>query len=830
MSIAPTSSGNRVGSRTRMEASQALALGRRRLMLALMAGFCAGVQVGVASAAPRVGVIGVDESAHPWLGFAPGSTTDVRAMLDAVRAAGVAEVRSYAISAGETAGGGAAAGRVWHWTRDGETFYAISLDGQRVAKAARTSYEVLLEAEKFEPLRDAQRDWGSLASGPEGRVWLMQFHTPMLEEYRLTLAQRGVEVHAHVGNHAVVVRGEREAIAAAAAGLPFVRWSGPLHPAYRLEPVLLEQLLAGEAAGVASNEPAARYSIMVMPWLGTDGPGVGGPAEARAAAGKIAALGGSIDLLLDEGFRMEATLTRAQLARVAAMDEVLFIDRWLPPVSYMDNVREDGGANFVESVAGFTGRGVRGEVLDSGLFNTHGDFARNAPIVRTNSGSTSHGTSVYGIVFGTGAGSGTARGLLPDAQGIFATYTNLGNRRTHTNALTQAPLNAVFQTNSWGSCCFTTYTTQAADIDDILFDNDFTLLQAQANTGNNSSDVIAFAKNLVSVGGIQHRGTLARADDFHSGASGSTGPASDGRTKPDLSYWYDNIRTTATGGGYTNGFGGTSAATPMTAGYFGLMFQMWAEGIFGNPTDGTGNVFANRPKMATAKAIMINSSNAYAFTGENADLRRVRQGWGVASVRNLYNARENTLVVDETEVISNLETHTYRVRVPQNAGALRATLVYTDPAGTPNSARHRVNNLSLRVVNPDGTSYWGNAGLRLGNVTTADGTENLVDTVENVWLAAPSSGVWTVEVRASEIVQDARIETPAVDADYALVVSGLTCTADLNLDGQVDVTDYLDFAQAFSDEGAGADFNADGLVDIFDYLDFAVAFSSCRFS
>ena len=32
----------------------------------------------------------------------------------------------------------------------------------------------------------------------------------------------------------------------------------------------------------------------------------------------------------------------------------------------------------------------------------------------------------------------------------------------------------------------------------------------------------------------------------------------DGRIKPDLHYWYDNIRTTTTGSGYTNTFGGTS--------------------------------------------------------------------------------------------------------------------------------------------------------------------------------------------------------------------------------------------------------------------------------
>lgn len=49
--------------------------------------------------------------------------------------------------------------------------------------------------------------------------------------------------------------------------------------------------------------------------------------------------------------------------------------------------------------------------------------------------------------------------------------------------------------------------------------------------------------------------------------------------------------------------------------------------------------------------------------------------------------------------------------------------------------------------------------------------------------------------------------------------------ADFNLDGQVDLFDYLDFAAAFSAEAPGADFNGDGQIDMWDYLDFAAAFA-----
>jgi hypothetical protein len=52
------------------------------------------------------------------------------------------------------------------------------------------------------------------------------------------------------------------------------------------------------------------------------------------------------------------------------------------------------------------------------------------------------------------------------------------------------------------------------------------------------------------------------------------------------------------------------------------------------------------------------------------------------------------------------------------------------------------------------------------------------------------------------------------------------CRADFDNNGQVDFFDYLDFAQAFSNEDPSADFDNNGQIDFFDYLDFAQAFSA----
>jgi len=76
------------------------------------------------------------------------------------------------------------------------------------------------------------------------------------------------------------------------------------------------------------------------------------------------------------------------------------------------------------------------------------------------------------------------------------------------------------------------------------------------------------------------------------------------------------------------------------------------------------------------------------------------------------------------------------------------------------------------VTSPTGTNYWGNHGLIDGLWSTPGGTANTIDTVENVFVQSPQAGDWTIEVIASELVQDSHVETPAIDADYALVVSG----------------------------------------------------------
>lgn len=626
--------------------------------------------------------------------------------------------------------------------------YQVSPDGGRSwSRSMPQATRVQLRSRSFDPLQTS-----GLQSTAKGDAYIVQFTAAPLDSQRRDLRRLGVRLGAYLPDFAYVTRldpASRDRVRA----LPYIRWVGAYEPSDKVAP---------EAAPGRVRIALVHRDVV----------------DQGSIINKIEALGGSVQAISASRGLIEATLDGAQLQAIADDGNVLAIDRWSAPETDMNNARADGGANLIETARGYRGQGVRGEVMDGGLRTTHQEFAARPPVMHTgNTTSTSHGTSTYGQIFAQGV-SATNRGLLPEGQGIFAAYNQVSDRHAHTAQLVNPSGNyrAVFQSNSWGDALTTSYTTISAAMDDIVFDHDILICQSQSNTGNRNSRPQAWSKNVVSVGGQYHKNTLSRTDDAWQGGA-SIGPAADGRLKPDLSNYYDQINTTSSTSNtsYTTSFGGTSGATPITCGNFGLLFQMWADGVFaGGPGLGR-DVFTSRPHAATAKALMINQANQYTFSGTAHDLTRVHQGWGTASVGNLYNQAQANgwrlpILVNETDLLTVGQKKTYTLTT-DGTQPLKATLVWTDPAGSPSASKAQVNNLTLKVTAPGGTVYWGNNGLNAGNWSTSGGAANTVDTVENVFIQSPAAGTWTIEVFADAINSDGHVETSATDVDYALVVT-----------------------------------------------------------
>ncbi|UCF67275.1 MAG: S8 family serine peptidase [Acidobacteriota bacterium] len=601
-----------------------------------------------------------------------------------------------------------------------------------------------------------------LALPRAGKLWLVQFRTIGLPEWRAALVELGAELFQFVPHHAHIVRLDPSRVSLVRA-LDFVERIEPYHAGYRIGPPLRawldeQQLLSA---------PTQRVRVVALEWGETG-------KERIAAAAKD--LGAEIVENWPNGHIIELNVTREQLRVIAGHDDVLWIDLWSAPENDMDLVREDAGTNWLEDNFGYCGQGVRGEVLDSGIEETHKDF--DGLILHGGNSTSSHGTSTFGIVFGNGNrdGDGEAKGTghmpCPEAQGIFADYDFLGDRFAHTEELKNDPYFASFQTNSWGAARTLSYTSVSHEMDDIIWRLDIAITQSQSNAGNQDSRPQAWAKNIISVGGIKHKDTLTTSDDeWDFGAS--IGPAEDGRIKPDINYWYDNIYTTTTGDSYTSSFGGTSAATPESAGVLGLMVQMWADNVWETDPEGT-TVFEKQPHFSTIKALLINNAQQYDFVGESDDLTRVHQGWGRPSARLAKERAASSFIIDEEVILELSDFSIYDVDVAAGESELKVTMVYPDPPGTTSAAMHRINDLNLKVTSPSGTIYHGNHGLLEGKYSTPGGEPNGLDTVENVFISNPEAGIWKVEIEAAEINQDAYLDTPDDDATFALVVTGGT--------------------------------------------------------
>jgi hypothetical protein len=720
--------------------------------------------------------------------------------------------------------------------RKTESMYAVTRDGRTIAGRPRPApTTVHLKFADFDPRSRLPLVPAALTAPADSAVGLVQFVAPPLPEMRDQVVAAGGEVLGFLPDCVYMVRMDAPARARVAA-LPFVRWVGPMHTGYKLEDRLTRRMAQqGLLGGQARAGAPLRVNIQCFRR---------GPADQATVGAAVGAAGGSVVAEVPQGFIIQAALTPAQILAVARLDEVAYIDQWTAPEDDMNHARapEGSDADYVESALGFTGQGVRGEVMDFGFRKTHSAFKTPDPLLHgpEAGANDSHGTSTFGIVFGTGAGNPAGRGMLPGReQGIFASYLNLKEnfgtitRYDHTAELVDpdGPFRAVFQSNSWGSQATTQYTTMSAELDDILFTFDILTVNSMSNNGNRSARPQAWSKNVVSVGGLNHFNNAVRADDDWDFGS-SIGPAADGRIKPDLAHYFDSVLCTtgANDSAYTSSFGGTSAATPITAGAFGLMFQMWHEGVFAG-FGGGPSVFDDRPAMSTAKALLINSAFRYDFAGPDADLARIHQGWGMANLRNLYDRRHRTFIVNESDPLAPLDAAVYTLRVQPGEPSLLATLVYTDPAGQPGADIARVNDLSLRLTSPDGQAvYWGNSGLLDGNWSTPGGQSNTLDTVENVFVQSPAPGDWTVEVLADEVVQDAHTETPdSIDADFALVVAGaarVACYPDFTADGALDLFDFLAYVNAFYAQDPAADCTADGALDLFDFLCFVNAFNA----
>lgn len=720
----------------------------------------------------------------------------------------------------------------------------------------------------FDPLKSfpfAQTD----PSEPDAQVLgIVQFDARVNLDHIELAEQAGFDVGGYFPDNAIIVRGTPGELAGVSA-LEGVRWAGPMP----------REIKTNADFRPADAELSGTHGYMFQLLIDSD--------EQHAVAAVLLSDVGAVEFRRGPGRLVFARLTPAQADVVAASPAIVGATRVIPREElFTGNGRVVSGAAWLAepAIGGFRGQDVRGEILDLRIYEHPAvDFVPGSPtevmLRHTNSivtppdpssgswdPSEEHGTLVFGIAFGDGTcGAGapgeSLTGFLPEGQGIFASVYGVTAFGTsydvHTCELVDpaGPYRAVFQNLSG------TRGYETALVNQTAFDTDLVMIYAHGNFGSQYLSTEGRAKNAVTVSGYDRGITDERTDDaFWSGSS--FGPPPPGRIKPDLIDVASGttmsgeigIRTTGFAGtDYTCRFEpGTSGAAPMTAGQFGLLFQIWAteepslsgENIFGH-TLVPGGVFENRLSSAGARAAMINTAFQYDWVSgspANQSFVRNKQGWGATDIGTLYESAlwDAIEIVDEADPLPApsggvVHLNSYSQAVLATDEALHVTVVYSDPPGVGNG---RVNNLDLRVTAPDGTVYWGNQGLDAGIWSTSGGSADDVNVVENVRIENPQSGTWTIDVIGTEITADGRRALPSdcdpitvpndgvIDADYGLVVRRGYCIADFDQNGLVDHTDVTAMQTAFLALHPKADLDRSGTWDLTDLTRFIQSYNA----
>ncbi|WP_394839403.1 S8 family serine peptidase [Pendulispora rubella] len=338
-------------------------------------------------------------------------------------------------------------------------------------------------------------------------------------------------------------------------------------------------------------------------------------------------------------------------------------------------------------------------------------------------------------------------------------------------------LNPIFQqaydqgarlhSNSWGdqenASVQNNYTAGSQDVDEFMWNHkDFLVLFAAGNSGPGTGSVgsPSTAKSGISVGATQ------RAASANSMASfSSCGPTDDNRVKPDITVPGSGIvsarndTNTASNNCNTTSMSGTSMATPGAAGFGALVRQYYTDGFY--PSGAANTADRLTPSAALIKATMINSATPMTNAGS---IPGNCQGWGRVLLDDaLYFTGQprRLLAADDAGFPQggSGQVKTFTLDVDSSA-SLKVTLTWTDYPSTPAANPHLNNDLDLEVKGPGGT-YLGNV-LTNGGSTTG-GSADRRNTVEQVILASPPSGTYTITVRGFNL--------PSGDQPFSLVAT-----------------------------------------------------------
>jgi subtilisin family serine protease len=336
---------------------------------------------------------------------------------------------------------------------------------------------------------------------------------------------------------------------------------------------------------------------------------------------------------------------------------------------------------------------------------------------------------------------------------------------------------ARIHSNSWGGGDAGAYDEQCRQFDEYVWKHrDFCFIVAAGNDGTDkdgdgkinlmSVTSPGTAKNCITVGASENRrpefntqtyggwwpedypATPIRSDPMADkpdeiAAFSSRGPTRDNRIKPDVVAPGTFILSTRSTRIAPNNFawspyptnhkyfymGGTSMATPLTAGAVALLREYLR----------TQRQLSN-PSAALIKALLIAGAERLPGTAPQGAILDPHQGFGRV---NLDRSLSHPLLTVDGPALVTGKRWRVNQTITETGHSMRIVLAYTDYPG-----KQLVNNLNLIVRTPSGKRLIGNQLTgAMGGMLKLDSSNN----VEVIQVDKPASGEWTIEVVASNV-------------------------------------------------------------------------------
>jgi hypothetical protein len=217
-------------------------------------------------------------------------------------------------------------------------------------------------------------------------------------------------------------------------------------------------------------------------------------------------------------------------------------------------------------------------------------------------------------------------------------------------------------------------------------------------------------------------------------------------------------------------------------------------------------------RASTLKGLIIHTADDRGRPGPD-----YQYGWGLMNTKAAADllkeyAEGATTKLHEATVTPAQKTDTYSFQW-NGVDPIRVTLCWTDPAGSEDSGDDDrtpdlVNDLDLKVTGPGGLYYPYKLAYANPTANATANSENNVDNVEQVYIASPSAGIYTITVDYDGALSGGNqwysllVSGDSKDSDadsipdsweslYFSSPTGAVATADSDGDGSDNLTEYI---------------------------------------